>query len=128
MGRSMWCAYFLILVLKGASKLMMKITKSKSAFLAIALLMTGGVASLVAPANALVVVEEKAGVNIIRNVKTFSAFTKQVRDKRVIGSSTLIKPEQTLSEQEIARCNRRARIISIDDSSTIVRSGAGYCQ
>ena len=118
----------LILVLKGASKPMMKIMKSKSAFLAISMLVTGGVTSFVTPTNALVVVEEKAGVNIIRNVKTYSAFTKQVRDKRTIGSSTLIKPEQVLSEQEIARCNRRARVITIEDNATVVYSGAGYCQ
>jgi len=94
------------------------------------MLVTGVVAGFVAtvPANALVVVEETAGVNIIRNVKTYSAFTKQVRDKRTIGSSTLSKPEQALSEQEIARCNRRARIIEIEDSATVIRSGAGYCQ
>ena len=112
----------------GASKPMMKIAKSKSAFLAISMLVTVGVVGFVAPANALVVVEQTAGVNIIRNVKTYSAFTKQVRDKRTIGSSTVIKPEQTLSEQEIARCNRRARIIEIEDSATVIRSGAGYCQ
>lgn len=105
---------------------MMKITMLKSVTLALSMLATGFAATV--PANALVVVEENAGVNIIRNVKTYSAFTRQVRDKRSIGSSTLIKPEQTLSEQEIARCNRRARIISIADSSTIIRSGAGYCQ
>ena len=109
---------------------MMKMKKSNSVCLAISLLVTGVVSGLVSttPANALVVVEEKAGVNIIRNVKTYSAFTKQVRDKRTIGSSTLTKPEQILSEQEIARCNRRARIISIKDSATVVYSGAGYCQ
>ena len=109
---------------------MMNVVKSKSVSLAISMLVTGGVASFVAtmPANALVIVEEKAGVNIIRNVKTYSAFTKQVRDKRTIGSSTLTKPEQALSEQEIARCNRRARIIEIEDSATVIRSGAGYCQ
>ena len=109
---------------------MMKTTKPKSPCLAISMLVAAGFTSFVAtaPANALVVVEEKAGVNIIRNVKTYSAFTKQVRDKRTIGSSTLIKPEQTLSEQEIARCNRRARIIEIKDSATVIRSGAGYCQ
>ncbi|MEP6444900.1 MAG: hypothetical protein ABJ034_08440 [Hyphomicrobiales bacterium] len=98
----------------------------KSVTLALSMLVTGFAATV--PANALVVVEENAGVNIIRNVKTFSAFTKQVRDKRSIGSSTLIKPEQTLSDQEIARCNRRARIISVADNATVVRSGAGYCQ
>ena len=105
---------------------MMKITMSKSAALVMSVLMTSFVVSV--PANALVVVEENAGVNIIRNVKTFSAFTKQVRDKRTIGSSILIKPEQTLSDVELARCNRRARIISIQDNATVVRSGAGYCQ
>jgi len=79
-------------------------------------------------ANAVVVVEEKAGVNIIRNVKTFSALTKQVRDKRSIGSSILLKPERTLSAEELVRCNRRARVISVQDNATIVRSDAGYCQ
>lgn len=114
------------LTLMGASKQMMKITMSKSVSLAVAMLATGYLTT--APANALVVVEEKAGVNIIRNVKTFSAFTKQVRDKRSIGSSVLIKPEQILSEQEIIRCNRRARIISVKDNATVSRIGAGYCQ
>jgi len=109
----------LIQVLKGASKPMMNTVKPKSVCLAISMLVTGGVTNLVAtaPANALVLVEEKAGVNIIRNVKTFSAFTKQVRDKRTIGSSTFIKPEQTLSEQEIARCNRRSRCLSSQDAA-----------
>ena len=109
---------------------MMKIMMSKSVAQVVALAVTMSAVSfaLTAPANALVVVEEKAGVNIIRNVKTYSAFTKQVRDKRSIGSSTLIKPEQTLSDIELVRCNRRARIISIQDSATIIRSGSVYCQ
>lgn len=105
---------------------MMKITMLKSVTVALSMLATGFAATV--PANALVVVEENAGVNIIRNVKTYSAFTRQVRDKRTIGSSTLIKPEQTLSDHEIARCNRRARVISIDDNATVTRFGAGYCQ
>lgn len=109
---------------------MMKITMPKSVTQVATLAVTMMIASFVstAPANALVVVEEKAGVNIIRNVKTYSSFTKQVRDRRSIGSSTLIKPEQTLSDIEIVRCNRRARVLSVQDSATIVRSGAGYCQ
>ena len=105
---------------------MMKITMPKSACVAVSMLVTGFVATT--PANSLVVVEEKAGVNIIRNVRTFTSYSKQVLDKRTIGSSTLIKPEQALSEQELARCNRRARVITIADSATVIRSGAGYCQ
>lgn len=79
-------------------------------------------------ANALVVVEEKAGVNIIRNVKTYSAFTRQVRDKRSIGSSTLLKPERILLRREIVRCNRRLRTTTVKDSATIGYAGAVYCQ
>ncbi|MEP1442005.1 MAG: hypothetical protein ABJK39_03245 [Hyphomicrobiales bacterium] len=105
---------------------MMKITMFKTVGLAVSMAVTGFVATV--PANALVVVEQKGDVNIIRNVKTFTAYSKQVRDKRAIGSSTLIKPEQTLSDQELARCNRRARVITIEDSATVVHSGAAYCQ
>lgn len=79
-------------------------------------------------ANALVVVEEKAGVNIIRNVKTYSAFTRQVQDKRSVGSSTLLKPERVLRRREIVRCNRRLRKTTVKDSATIAYGNVVYCQ
>lgn len=77
---------------------------------------------------ALVVVEEKSGVNVIRNVKTVTSATIPVREKLSIGSTDLPRPSEVLNDRQVDRCNRRLKRLTDADNATVTQAGAGYCQ
>lgn len=77
---------------------------------------------------AVVVEEHVRGVTVIRNVKTFTSSIRDVREKKVIGSTPIPRPIDFLSEEEIEICNRRLRATSGTTRPLVVAGNTRYCQ